>query len=407
MRIDVYTEHFPNTYKPYFDTQFARLLEDGHTLRIFAFGKFDAALSARARAYHLPERTRYVPETLRDLKGFAPQLARALASPRAVSRAKVVGHGGRTRRQRAGDLARALRLPDDAPDLILIHNLVTAKSYPFLRALYPSARVALYFHGGEVPAAGTIDEAESRRAFAMADRVFTNTGFSRAQAIDRGCAPEKLVVSPVGFWLDDYRPPEPRPYRPEGALRLISVGRLSPEKGLADAIDALAILRERGLPARYRIVGAGPQQAELAARIAALKLADGVELVGERAHEDVLALLAEADALLLPSVPTARWAETQACVVQEAMLMGCAVVASRMGGVPESLAPELHRFLVPPAEPLSLAAAVEQLAQLEVSGLAELGRAGARFARERYDIRALNAQLLAEATGERGLSRSA
>jgi colanic acid/amylovoran biosynthesis glycosyltransferase len=401
VRIYVFTEHFPNTYKPYFDTQFADFIDQGHQVSVFAFGKFDASLNVRTARYRLHERTRYVPFTLRSLPRMAPRAVIAAATrPR---RPAAAWEHGRPAKRNLLDAARAAMLPSEEPDLCLIHNLVAAQYFGFLGRIYPSARVALYFHGGEVPQGGVIGEQETRSAFERAHRVFTNTAYARDLAIDRGCPPAKIAVCPVGFSLEDYLPPATKQYRREGVLRLLSVGRVSEEKGLHHAVEAVRLLvaRRRGAGLRYRIVGRGTYFDRLKAAIAAAGLGTHVELCGELPNHAVLDEYRAADALLLPSIPAEHWEENQACVAQEAMLMKLPVLSTRTGGVQESIAPELRPLAVAPADPSALADRIEMLLDADDVWLTTLGEVARVFAWSHYGIRQLNDELLAECMRDR------
>jgi glycosyltransferase involved in cell wall biosynthesis len=408
VRIYVFTEHYPNTFKPYFDTQFAEFLQQGHEVRVFAFGRFKAVINPRVRTLGLVKRTRYCPLTLRHLPAFGLSLLGGLCdSPRQRGRnALKAWDPDEGPRRNLLDLSRSLLLPVEPPDLCLVHNLVTAESFGFLGEVYPRARIVLCLHGGEIPRGRTIDAAAQHRAFARTHRVFTNTAFARDQAVARGCAPEKVVVNPVGFSLEDYTAPDPKAYRPDGRIRLLSVGRVSPEKGLVHALEAVRALVASGVrEVRYRIIGAGPQLVELKSWVRTHGLGGHVEFSGERSSDEVVEAYRQADALVLPSVPTGTWAETQACVVQEALLMKLPVVATRAGGVPESLAPAMHRFLVPPGDASALQAQLRALLLLPRQSWRELGEAGRAFAVERYDIRHLNARLLRESLPATGQNR--
>ncbi|HEY3448712.1 MAG TPA: glycosyltransferase family 4 protein [Myxococcales bacterium] len=403
MRIHVFAEHYPNPYKPYYDTQLSQFLEDGHDVSVFTFGKHDATRNALIDRWGLDRRTTYLPWTLRDLPSWLPRLAHdLLRGPGAPMRSVSAARDDRLPLKRVLlDAVRALALPEQEPDVCLVHNLITAQSFGFLARWYPGARVALYFHGGELPDGRPIPERESRRVFGGVHRVFTNTASSRGELLRRGCEPEKISVLPVGFRLEDYPPDSPKPWMPDGVLRLVSVGRVSAEKGLDYALDAVAQLRARGIDRfRYRIVGAGTALAGLHERVRAERLERLVEFVGEVLHHALVDEYRRADVLLLPSVPTAHWAETQACVVQEAMLMGLLVIASRTGGVPESLAPEQQqRFGVEPRDSAGMARRIEELLGLGHGEARRLGEAGREFTAARYDIRTLNRRLLEEALG--------
>src|SRR4051812_31676502 len=101
---------------------------------------------------------------------------------------------------------------------------------------------------------------------------------------------------------------------------VLAAGRLSPEKGFADAIDACAAA---GLP--LVVAGDGPQAAELRAR------ADGadVRFTGRIAAEELARLRAGAAVAVVPS----RYAEILPLAALEAMAAGLPVAAARPGGL--------------------------------------------------------------------------
>src|SRR5581483_5478407 len=130
----------------------------------------------------------------------------------------------------------------------------------------------------------------------------------------------------------------PRRRERNGAVRLISVGRMRPPKDFVTLTRALA-----GLPAasfHAQIVGDGPDRPALEAELAASTLNGELELTGERS--DVPELLAESDAFVLSSR-----SEGLPLSVLEAMAVGLPVVATAVGGVPELVEDGLTGFLVP------------------------------------------------------------
>lgn len=130
---------------------------------------------------------------------------------------------------------------------------------------------------------------------------------------------------------------------------VLAVGRLAPQKGLDVLIDAAARWRHRGPRPVTVIVGDGPQSRSLRAQ-AARQAGGDVLLLGAR--DDVPALLAAADVVVVPS----RW-DARALIVQEAMQAGRPIVASRVGGIPD-LTGDDGAVLVSPGDPDELAAAV-------------------------------------------------
>jgi glycosyltransferase involved in cell wall biosynthesis len=109
------------------------------------------------------------------------------------------------------------------------------------------------------------------------------------------------------------------------------VGRLVPEKGLLDLVEALPRLPGR---VRLRLVGEGVQRGAIEARAAALGVSERVELRAGVASTEVPAVLRELDALALPSRTTTNWKEQFGRVLIEAMSCGVPVVGSSSGEIP-------------------------------------------------------------------------
>jgi colanic acid/amylovoran biosynthesis glycosyltransferase len=398
VRIYAFAEYYPDPFKPYFDTQFGKWVADGHELAVFAFGSWGDAGHPPIEQYDLAGRTTYLPAGAMAVWRSAARVAAAIwRSPSRIWSAVAAAHG--SVRRRALRIVQGMLLPARAPDLCLVHNLMTATSMVSLRQMYPSARIALYYHGGET--AGTAAPADVRAAFAEADVVCTNTNYSRRSLLARGCSAEKIRVIPLGYDLGEFRlSHERRRYRPDGVLRLITVSRLSAEKGLTHLLDALVRVADSGQRVMCTIVGDGPEREALERRVAALGLEARVRFTGVMPRNRVLAEFDQADALVLPSVPTATWEENQACVLQEAMLSRLMVITTRTGGVPESIAPAMQRFAAPPGDPAALADRIRRVALLGDVELEALGRSNRSFCELRYDIRDLNPQLLAAALGD-------
>lgn len=399
MRIHVFAQHYPIPYKPYYDTQFADLVEAGHDLTVVAFGRF-ATTNAKVARYGLADRTRYLPVSPGTAIAHLPRVAvRSVLRPRLTWRAVRAATFPETAWAASrAHIVRALCLPAEAPDLCLVHGLGTAAMLPWLKRLFSTVPTAMYYHGGEVPTVRELPEERVRDAFAMADIVFTNTRYSRDHAVARGCSPEKLAILPVGFALDDYAPPAARTYRRNGVLRLLSAGRMSQEKGFIFALQAIKALVDRGVNnIRYSLTGEGYLRQELETYVATNGLEKYVTFLGTLSTERVIQAMGDADVLLLPSIQVGNWVENQACAVQEAMLMKSLVIASTTGGVPESMPAAMRPYSVPPQDSSAIASAIERVLTLDENTFAKLGEACRAFVMERYDIRQLNAAMLGRA----------
>jgi glycosyltransferase involved in cell wall biosynthesis len=120
-----------------------------------------------------------------------------------------------------------------------------------------------------------------------------------------------------------------RSHAADGRFAIVAA-RLTPEKGVADAIAAC---RAAGRP--LVVAGDGPQRAELEA----LAAGADVRFTGLIGADELAALRAQAAAALVPS----RYAEILPLAALEAMAAGLPVVASRAGGLAEVVPEEgLH-----------------------------------------------------------------
>jgi teichuronic acid biosynthesis glycosyltransferase TuaC len=115
-----------------------------------------------------------------------------------------------------------------------------------------------------------------------------------------------------------------------GGPLLLSVGNLVPLKGHDLVIEALVMLRERGLQARLFIIGAGPLRGQLEAQRDALALGEHVRFLGALPQQELADWYAAADMLVLAS-EREGWPN----VVLESMACGTPVVATGVGGIPE------------------------------------------------------------------------
>ncbi|MGD2049244.1 MAG: glycosyltransferase, partial [Chloroflexota bacterium] len=134
---------------------------------------------------------------------------------------------------------------------------------------------------------------------------------------------------------------------------LVAVGRLTPQKGFEDLLDAFALVC-RDYPEAYLVIaGSGELMPELVNQIQALNLERNTRLLGQ--WQDVEKLLAAADLY----VSSSRW-EGLSVATLEAMAAGVAVVATAVGETPEILTGEMG-ILVPPNDPENLAEALANL----------------------------------------------
>lgn len=121
---------------------------------------------------------------------------------------------------------------------------------------------------------------------------------------------------------------------------IVSVGRLVPWKGMVGVIDAVALLRKRGVSASLAIVGDGPDYAALVA-YAEKELQSEYVFTGALSHVATLATMKSASAFVLNSTY-----EGLAHILIEALTLSVPIVATRVGGNPEVIQHEENGLLI-------------------------------------------------------------
>jgi glycosyltransferase involved in cell wall biosynthesis len=226
-----------------------------------------------------------------------------------------------------------------------------------------------------------------------AEWVVAVSDFSRAD-LQRRCPDSAAKIHRIynGLQPDDFSPATPD--RP-GPLRLISIGRLIEFKGFHHLIEAVGLLRDRGVDAQLDIVGEGPWRDRLAGRIQELQLQDSVRLLGVQSQESIKALLADSSAFALACCLGAEGAsDILPTVIMEAMAARLPVVSTRLAGVPEMVDEGTTGLLVPPDDPPALAGALARLAD-DPSLRARLGNAGRERCERLFSLQVTSAALAA------------
>lgn len=202
-----------------------------------------------------------------------------------------------------------------------------------------------------------------------------------------GIGLDRITVQSMGvdleskFTLGD---PAPR----EG---LVFVGRLVDKKGVTYLIDAMAILARRYPDVHLSIVGDGPLRASLASQAGERGVSDKITFVGSVHNKEVPNYLRRAKIAVMPSVvaPTGDQ-EGLGLVAVEALGCGCAVVASDLPAVRDTILDGQTGLMAKPEDGADLADKIARLLDDDLlrEKLAQQGRA---YAVDRFNWRAVGA----------------
>jgi len=207
---------------------------------------------------------------------------------------------------------------------------------------------------------------------------------SRAVARRFHWAGAKVRLVPNGVDLKRFAPRPPSAALrasldvPRSAPVALSIGRHVPEKGYRHLVDAALLVERARAGVHWVLVGAGELSPELEAQARRLGLAGLLHFAGWR--DDVADVLALADVFVLPSE-----SEGFGRVLVEAMAMARPVVATVVGGIPDIVLAGQTGLLVPPADPVALAGAVQALLD-DPPRAARLGAAGRARAESTFSL---------------------
>lgn len=217
------------------------------------------------------------------------------------------------------------------------------------------------------------------RTFRKADACLATTAEMRERLTEAGCPADRIFLVPNFLAL----PGHPREGYALGHPPVVgALGRFVPRKGFHVLVEAVALLRERGVDLRCEIAGSGKSLPELEKQVRDRGAGEYVRLVGwlDSAQKD--AFLGRVDLFVSPSLD-----EPFGFVYLDAMRMGAPVITSPTVGARYIFSAPGTAEFVPFADPCALADAIEALLQ-DHARREQLGRAGAHTYAEGFSLAA-------------------
>lgn len=272
-------------------------------------------------------------------------------------------------------------------DLFLSHEVFSLAAWHTARVAQKADRpfvlVQHGYTGGRRPLFKLLFSLEfralGRRVLEAADRVVTLTEAGRQFLEGLGADSMRCEVIPTG--VDSTRfAPIPKILDPK--LRFGYLGRIDADKGVFALLDAFRrSLRTLG-PSTNRLIfaGAGDDEADLRQQVQRWGLSDHVEFAGRLAHADVPEFLQDLSALVVPTLQT----EPFGIVAVEAGAAGVPVLASRLGGLAETVVDGVTGRLFEPGNVVELSHLLTE-ATRNPQALSELGLAARQHIVSGYD----------------------
>jgi L-malate glycosyltransferase len=188
---------------------------------------------------------------------------------------------------------------------------------------------------------------------------------------------QKIEIIPNGVDIQMFKPAAEK--KQSGYVRILSVSRLTPRKGLRYLIQAMKILLENPslvekVKIELQIIGDGDEKNALEQLSNELGISYAVKFLGRISHENLAPYYSEADIFCLPSLN-----EGMSNTVLEALATGMPIVATKTGGTEELVLDGKSGFFVAQKSAEDLAEKLESLINDEALRLrfGQASRAGA------------------------------
>lgn len=392
MKLAYLVSQYPATSHTFIRREVEALRASGVRLETFSIRRPSEAERSDGVDRREFERTWYVlpPSPTRVLRAHASQLTRRpLAYAKTLRRA--LGHrvpGVRAALWAGFHFAEAVTLAHELErrgvDHLHNHFANSGANVGYLATQLLGIDWSLTLHGiseFDYPAGQLLPEKIAAAAF-----VACVTHFGRAQAM-RMVDPaewDKLFVARCGLDLDHFRANEPRgPIRvppKRAAFRIVTVGRMSPEKGHVGLVEAFAAARS-SVDCELRIVGDGPERERVERRASELGVSDRVSFAGRVPSTQVMAELMLADAFAMSS-----FMEGLPVVIMEALAMEVPVIAPAVAGIPELIVHGETGLLFAPSDWSELAERIVAVAS-DLEKARSMARAGRARVEEEFEIR--------------------
>jgi glycosyltransferase involved in cell wall biosynthesis len=218
--------------------------------------------------------------------------------------------------------------------------------------------IVIHLHGGEFieffESIPSLLKSLIRRMFLAASCTIVLGEKWRAYLIERlALDPQRVIVLPNAV----PRHERPSPIRPNQICRIVFLGRITPEKGIDDLLNALSIVNTSETSGMWSLACAGSGNIDkYRMRAEQLGIAKSVTFHGQLNPTAADELLAQADVLVLPS-----HFEVMPMVILEALSHHLAIVSTAVGCVPEILKHDVSGLIVPSKDPQALATSLSRI----------------------------------------------
>ena len=279
------------------------------------------------------------------------------------------------------DIAQALELPNP-----LTVQALKAKERGGVKRVIATVMENIPFR----PPANRYEARRVARTAAEVDHFQAITERARLYLNTAGVPDERITVLPLGVDMERFAPAAGP--RADGPIRVLTVSRLEPAKGVEDLVIATGLLARRGVEIELTLMGDGPLRSRLEWIAGEMGISERVRLPGGVPWTQLQEVYRAHDVFVLASAATRIWREQFGFALIEAMGCGLPVLVGDSGSLMEVAGAEQR--LVRPHDPPALEDKLEALVSEESLRRRE-GEASRERAVQEFDQRLIRQRLKA------------
>jgi len=238
----------------------------------------------------------------------------------------------------------------------------------YLISRFKKKKFIVTVHGSEIPLLEKFSFFKKMTVNSMnnSSKVITSNNYLKNKLIEMGVKSEKiLLIRPIPNFVEhksnlqtltNFR----EKFTSKKNKIILFVGRLTEVKGAEYLIRSIPLIKTKNI--HLVIVGDGVLLDELKKLTKSLEIEDKITFFGAAKRDELSLLYDTSDVFVLPSIITSEGAtEGTGLVILEAMESGLPVIASSVGGIPETIEHEQNGLLVNEKNPASIAMSIERI----------------------------------------------
>jgi colanic acid/amylovoran biosynthesis glycosyltransferase len=394
LNIAFFVSGFPTTSETFIINQICDLLDRGHEVKIFAFGKIKGTrIHQNVLSYNLLEKTYYRQDIQMSKQEIISSCLKLLFLQNKNISFRRFFKNGKNLLLKKKIINFLWILKHGNFDIVHAHFGPNATYVAEMHRLgfFSKTKLIATFHGYDLaPDQMEENKKNYKNLFKSVDVITVNTPYLFSllkQVTDR-----TAKILPVGLNISSFKKIQEE--RIDTNFNILFVGRLIELKAAPLALEILDELIKRGKKNVFlTFIGEGELEDEILQKVSSLNLKEHVALKGALPQEEVMREMNRADVFLLPGIydSTGR-AETQGLVIQEAQAMELPVVVSDAGGMKYGLLDGETGFVVEAKNTKAFAEKIQLL--MENPDLkTRMGKKGREFVLKNYDSKVLGDQL--------------